>query len=66
MMKENSEFFCPNYLGVFFFTVMSSGIEQALVVQRQASAIQRINHYLLGKSNQNLLSYPMDIDLSNR
>ena len=38
---------------------------QASVVQRLDSAIQQINHYSLDKCDQNLLSYPVESDLSN-
>ena len=37
---------------------------QASVVQRLDNAIQQINHYSLDKYDQNLLSYPVDSDLS--
>ena len=39
--------------------------DQALVFQWLNSEIQRINHYVLDKHYQNLLSYPDDSDLFN-
>ena len=36
----------------------------ALVVQKMDSAIRRLNHYPVDKSQLNQLRYPMDSDLS--
>ena len=39
-------------------------VDLAPVVDRLDEALQRINHYRLNKNHQNLLSYPLDADIS--